>query len=1514
MPLNSANTTLSVQIIDNATVIGIRYQAGTTTTESVSFVGKSLARVAQEINALSLPIQAVALSNLESLSQGDLLSLGSDYVSIPTAFPVHDRYNSYVLIRSNRFFVKHKSVSNIKLLTPYYEDSALPWYPRITNGSFTDSYDGKIYHYYIPEYDNQVWSPIYGKPFKTLFGIRPLQVDVGVYKLPRYPVYWDGSNILIYNGDVPLTSNSIEDIDTKNGYIYLNRSLNIVQDLRVDYTYLENSYVYPHININGHFNQNPLLLNKYVLIYIVPVEGSSPVSKRTVFHVVADSVEEALNSIQVRDKNIPYTILGAYSIQQVFSSDKVQLLDTRVLGGGLKLANGPKSPVHYIDKALNEDLEEIEDKLPYTIGHWDIATYDGEPYPGSAAVLVDLPISLSDKFDKQEIYNKTSKFIAAGVYPHITFSERELPAITGLSTSVSCTFNTDFSTVLYQTETGAVLNTIPSSSEGFGWIKHKLHNTTSYISGSDSEFNYALQITGNSVITDVPIKQFYLKSSPIAGFSWKEREVVFTGNYNNALSTWKQMYAYDTRTVNSGELLKGDFVLDPNGSIKEFKDIRIHAPYHFTGVLADTVEHNINRILDRKTGVYDSYNSTHVYSSILDGTLVQDNDYFFSPNFNESLIKYCNNNISGQYHSYVTGLIDNLLENGLDTQGLYLKYFVQSSYGYVNTVSSTDYFFSIKNKLNILHEALKYKKLIGNQDALYTKGINASNGILSGIVSTIHTGLTSVPYNYIWNSSTNEFTGSPIPTPAQLTGTITDISFTYNKDYQYLDSMPAIFSVLNTHRDISNYIKSGIENTYTVAKNNVIDNIDTLLNSNRTYQGQDIVTESWCFDQGRYSTFLGNVLKNLVKSITYLQSSCKESNLNYSTGDLAGLDLLNRMFLDIESILDTAYIPFYNMITKSSIFTSDVANVLEAYAWYVNNWEDIYGLTSVLYVNDYRAKFKNLATDGTMSLIKSHFSDLGDIYETTYIAQEPGPFALTTPTKIYNSLAQVRKLDPILFDNTILGFCNTVNRLYEDNGLYYNDPLKRTDSPGPETEIVKGLIILHDAITNTGSYTGYSPVSTSMLDMYGVNYLPVYDSYTGEVNSLVMWKYFNSGNISSELDVIKNQGINTIRFPLDYHVWKADSGTFFTNVDTFFSIAKEKKLRLIPTLLKDDGLSVSDSSLYYTGSSYLTGTYSTTLHKEKEFLTSYSGLSYLSGIINRYDSCPCIVSWDICDNIKSTEVSLPIINRCAEVASNLSRLPISVTLDINNTKYNIDQDSEYWIDIDPGASEEEVSIYGSSLIHSSFIDIISISTNNTFNKYIDITTGFIGTGKPIVLSNLGEATYGAYDLAVSRAHTREIPFILSNILITDANGEDTGYMYTDGYTRSEEHQKAILAVTSGNSNILQELSFDNRLFYNSGYVPAYTSTDLISDLYSWSNRQDTTIAKERHKLTAVHNFLDIYNYILYPSNYIPSLLSIQDCYNLNYFRNESQVQYSTSFNTSWGNTLAAICRKLNING
>lgn len=224
-PQNSIDTTLQIQVIDNATVIGFRYVASTTTTASVSFIDKSVQQVVLEINQLGLPLKAISLVNIDVLSQGDFISLGSSYVAIPNEIGVYDRLQSKgIILRSKRFTVKHKTDSKIKIVQPYFEDASLPWYPRITNGSFTQVYKNKVYHYYIPEFDNQTWSSVYGKPFKDLKGITPLLVDNNVYQLPRTPVLWNGESMILYDGDAPISSSVIQDIDINNGLIYIDPS------------------------------------------------------------------------------------------------------------------------------------------------------------------------------------------------------------------------------------------------------------------------------------------------------------------------------------------------------------------------------------------------------------------------------------------------------------------------------------------------------------------------------------------------------------------------------------------------------------------------------------------------------------------------------------------------------------------------------------------------------------------------------------------------------------------------------------------------------------------------------------------------------------------------------------------------------------------------------------------------------------------------------------------------------------------------------------------------------------------------------------------------------------------------------------------------------------------------------------------------------------------------------------------------------------------------------------------
>ena len=403
-PKNTPDTQLLIRIVDGGTVIAIRYIASTVTNVSVTYTNKSVEEVVQEINQLTLPIEAAVVYNAPSLRAGDLVPLGANHIQVPRGFSVYDRIDSDgVIIRSKRVVVKHKSNSKIKALSPYFNSPSVPWYPRILNGSFSQEYKGQLYHFYIPEYEGQSWSSKYGKPFKDVFGVRPIKLSENSYQLPRYPVYWNGLNVTVYNGDVPLTSNVIEDIDINNGILYTKPGVLLREDFKIDYSYLENSFEYKGINLNGHFTQNPLVLDKYVVIYALPAESNQVVNKRTIYHAIGDSVDAAVNGIALSDPNIPVAIIGAYNVRQLFSTDKVSILDTRGKGGGLVDVNGPTSPIHAIGTPLESDEEQLEERYDEAYRFWDIGHYDGDAYPGAAAVAVDLPLELQDVMSLSDI-------------------------------------------------------------------------------------------------------------------------------------------------------------------------------------------------------------------------------------------------------------------------------------------------------------------------------------------------------------------------------------------------------------------------------------------------------------------------------------------------------------------------------------------------------------------------------------------------------------------------------------------------------------------------------------------------------------------------------------------------------------------------------------------------------------------------------------------------------------------------------------------------------------------------------------------------------------------------------------------------------------------------------------------------------------------------------------------------------------------------------------------------------
>lgn len=570
-PQNTTDTTLSISV--SSTQVTVTYISSSTQTTSVTYTNRSIEDVCLDINRLGYPIKAVVTMSNTILSSGDLISFSSKV--LPFGFTARDRTTSNgVCVRSKKISVRQKSSSQVSILPPYLESPTLPWYPRIQVGTFTQKINNKTYHFSIPEYANQTWSIKYGRPFKDVSNETPIQVSDKIIRLRRSPVFWNGENLEIYKDGTPI-SIPVEDVDIHNGLVYFKESV-ISSNITVNYSYKEETYEYKDINLNSHFSQSPQLLDKFVLLYILPFKGDGIHNrKKTVYHVVATSVEEAISSINIEDENIPIAIIGAYSIQQVFASDRSKILDTRVYGGGLNESTGPVSPEHYHDNLIDPSTAEspIESTYIDSNSYWDIGKWDGEIYPGAAAVVMDIPQDLRDAMSVQDIKIKASKFLSAGVYPLFDFSDRELPDVTGWSKQVSCSLTGSIDS----TANGIlpITYTLPGGLLDETWEEEYTRSIP--ISSMDNGNVLTVSTTG----VYIP----YIKSSPIAGIEWEER--AYTTNLNSPndtfiFSPWKKVRSFDTRSVPNHQLIKGNLLFTSNDNAKQYRNIRINSPFQYS--------------------------------------------------------------------------------------------------------------------------------------------------------------------------------------------------------------------------------------------------------------------------------------------------------------------------------------------------------------------------------------------------------------------------------------------------------------------------------------------------------------------------------------------------------------------------------------------------------------------------------------------------------------------------------------------------------------------------------------------------------------------------------------------------------------------------------------------------------------------------------------------------------------------------------------------------------------------
>lgn len=1514
-PQNSSDTKLYVQVVSNATVIALRYISSTTVTKSITFTSKSLKEVVQEINQCGLPLKAVQLTEIESLSQGDILSTGSGFVEIPYGFTATERLTDRgIVLRAKKIAVRHKNNSNIRLLPPYFEDPSLPWYPRISNGSFSQKYNGKLYHFYVKEFDNQAWSSIYGKPFKDLKGITPTVLDANVYSLPRTPVFWNGENITVYNGDVPITQNVIEDIDINNGILYTKPGYYLQEDFTLDYTYLESSFVYKDVNINGHFCQNPFVIDKYVVIYLLPAESAAANNKKTVFHTIGNSIEEAINAIVLEDPSVPIAIIGAYNIQQMFSSDRVSILDTRSKGGGLVDNKGPKPVSNNIDSPLEPVEPAIESFFSEAYRFWDIGNVDGEHYPSSAAVIVEIPDSIKNVLSLSEIKSKATKYIAAGVYPSISYYQAELPSVTGLAAQISCAYNLDFSDT-YQKSSGnsTLLNTIPSGYYGAGWFLNSIDVPSSILSTDWNTYDVSPEVTeteGTKILTvqtSTGVSMSYLKSTPIVGIEWKERSVIATSGDYTQYSPWETKQYLDTTEVGTGLLIKNKLSFGDPFVVKQYKDIRVHSPY-ITGNLTDQVSSSISQIVDKTFALQEAgtINIKQRYTSVTD-PLSKENieDYILTPSAYDHLFDLLGTPIANQYLSNLTGIGNTLLQSGIYNSGHYLKFFIQGADAYFAFTGGTDYLVMSYNKqIETLSKYLNYRA--DSWDAYCNSGLSTLTGLVNSLMSStsaygsFETAVPTYWIYYLQTGITYPFSGVYIKPPSYLSGTITDISTTNNLDYLYTQSLPAIFSTLIAHTGhIDNStVRNHYSTAYELAKTNVISPIDTIINSTRTYSGLPIPT-NWFLGHNRLGLFLGTNLVNMCKAYDYLAEHVNKTQPEYNTQQYTytNSQYLNYIFSGIEKVLDTSYDAVYHNLLRGGIVEPDMALTLYGYGWYLNNWSVNYGLCSSLYSNDRKSKFELLFNNGLKQLIKNSINSDNQLLETTTINGETGPFYSSTPYKILYPISQAAKYSSE-WKGITEALVRTITGYYGVSGLYYSDPFKNNDTPGKEYDILGGMISIYDGLTTSGYSDLWEPMST------GLNVLRACDFQPYQVSDL--FTNYNSANIDSCIKELKSIGINTIRPQLNYSYWYSSGSDFLSKLSGLAEICVNNKIRLLPTLIREEF-----SGLANTG--FMLGV--------------NSGESYVSQIVTSIGNSPALVGWNVVSNPKPYPINLVNYNSIAYKLSTLSSKPIYTTVPFNELSTSL------------SGAVYVADTYNLTLPQNNpRYSALFIQANSEFGYFLNLLPNY---NKSLILDSYGNGTYGDYEVAIANAADLGLNFVLSNLFTSGSYGT----LYNDNTARNQRQVQAIVNLAQSHGieptgQVQQRSDFSDVEFYSTYYSPSYSGKDILSALSSWSyssylpnNTGDYRFRIEQ--LQVLSSGLDLINHKkLDPSYFVlPSILSNYECDTITFYSNtwDSQnfiantglawmssgsIDYEryNQLLYSWGTALKNIVNRIGLNG
>lgn len=356
-------------------------------TEEVIYTGRSIAGFETAINISNMPFKAVALNEAINLSSGELVFNTSE-----------PNYEGGYIVGLKRHVVKYNEETRIRVSGISSSFRRDPWYPKINLGKILKTYNGKTYTFSIPEYENQLWDPVYGRPFIQIEAPLTFMSDKK-YSVGFSNIYYSDKNLIIKTDIGAEIPNIVEDVDERNGFIYLNSIVGKDVNLEASFIIKANFYTYRDLNLNPAIEHNPGMAGRFALIYMKPSEINPDgiVRKKSIYHKIGNSILNAINSLP--ESNEPILLLGAFHVRQTNNYEDTSLIDTRTRGGGVKESLYEKS----LD--FNKNI--------YSSA--DVGFVDGVPYPGSSVMIAEIPEDLKQVMTTAEIKRRIAKHVTLGV-------------------------------------------------------------------------------------------------------------------------------------------------------------------------------------------------------------------------------------------------------------------------------------------------------------------------------------------------------------------------------------------------------------------------------------------------------------------------------------------------------------------------------------------------------------------------------------------------------------------------------------------------------------------------------------------------------------------------------------------------------------------------------------------------------------------------------------------------------------------------------------------------------------------------------------------------------------------------------------------------------------------------------------------------------------------------------------------------------------------------------------------